>query len=392
MTTTPARPQLRATTRPLDDGHDPLAAFDGRGFAWLHLGTRIVASGVVARVAPDDVAATLDAVDCDDPLGLPGTGALAVGALPFDLAAEAELVVPARVVAAIGGQAWVTDIEPITTSAAEPPQPASRFSVVTPRTRDQWRAMVIAALDAIARGDLEKVVLAREVVIEADTPFDPRDIATRLVSQQPGAYVYAADGLVGASPELLVRRIGVDVESLPVAGTAVADGDAASLRALAESVKDHREHRFVVDAIVDALREQCDDLDAGSVPEVAVFGHVAHLATRVRGHLREPAPSALDLARLLHPSPAVGGTPRAAAVDAIRALEGFDRGHYAGPVGWVDARGDGEWAIALRGAQLDGNRARLVAGAGIVEGSDPDAEWAETQAKFEPMLRALVRP
>src|SRR5207245_8396026 len=110
------------------------------------------------------------------------------------------------------------------------------------------------------------------------------------------------------------------------------------------------------------------------------------------GVVATPAPSALDLARLLHPTPAVGGTPRAAAVHTIAELEGFDRGRYAGPVGWLDARGDGEWAIALRCADLDGARARLVAGAGIVEGSDPAAEWAETQVKLEPMLRALVRP
>jgi menaquinone-specific isochorismate synthase len=135
----------------------------------------------------------------------------------------------------------------------------------------------------------------------------------------------------------------------------------------------------------------CTELDAGA-PEVAVFGPIAHLATPVRGALAGEAPDALALARMLSPTPAVGGTPRTAALDAIRELEGFDRGRYAGPVGWVDARGDGEWAIALRGAELDGTRARLVAGAGIVAGSDPAAEWAETQAKLEPMLRALVRP
>jgi len=239
---------------------------------------------------------------------------------------------------------------------------------------------------------LQKVVLAREVLVEADSPFSPREIVTRLISQQPGCFVYATEGFVGASPELLVRRRGHDVESRPVAGTAIADGDDASLRALASSVKDRREHRFVVDAIVDALQGECEELHVGSEPDVAVFGHVAHLATRVWGRLRNPAPSALDLALLLSPTPAVGGTPRDAALGTIRALEGFDRGRYAGPVGWVDARGNGEWAIALRGAELDGRRARLVAGAGIVEGSDPDAEWAETQAKFEPMLRALVRP
>ncbi len=188
-----------------------------------------------------------------------------------------------------------------------------------------------------------------------------------------------------------MRRTGAVVESRPVAGTTVADSDEALL-ALAASVKDTHEHRFVVDGIVDVLGPRCEQLHAETVPEVAVFGPVAHLATPIRGRLTAPSPTALDLARLLHPTPAVGGTPRRAALDAIRELEGFDRGRYAGPVGWVDARGDGEWAIALRGAELDGARARLVAGAGIVAGSDPEAEWAETQAKLEPMLRALVRP
>ena len=252
--------------------------------------------------------------------------------------------------------------------------------------------MVETALDAIAHGSLEKVVLAREVLIEGDAPFDAHAIVRRLTTQQPGSFVFASEGLVGASPELLVRRIGAAVESRPMAGTAVADGDRASLRALAESVKDQREHGFVVDAISDALGDVCTELEIGAIPEVAVFGHVAHLATPFRGQLRSPTTSALDLARLLHPTPAVGGTPSDRAVEVIRALEGFDRGRYAGPVGWVDARGDGEWAIALRCAELDGTRARLVAGAGIVAGSDPDAEWAETQAKLEPMLRALVRP
>jgi menaquinone-specific isochorismate synthase len=392
MTTTPAPARLHAVTREVDPGLDLITKVDADGFAWLHHKTRIVASGVVARLAPDDVAPALAAIQADDPLRLPGTGPIAVGGLPFDPAATGELVVPARIMGELDGRAWITEIEPEPSAAAHARSQPTRFSVIAPQSREQWHAMVEAALAAIDDGQFEKVVLAREVLVEADTPFDVRDIVRRLVSQQPGCFVYASDGLVGASPELLVRRIDDDVESLPVAGTAVADGDDASLRALAASVKDHREHRFVVDAIVEALEECCVELDAGSVPEVAVFGHVAHLATRVSGRLRTPAPSALDIARRLHPSPAVGGTPRAAAVEAIRALEGFDRGRYAGPIGWVDARGNGEWAIALRGAQLDGTRARLVAGAGIVTGSEPDAEWAETQAKFEPMLRALVRP
>jgi menaquinone-specific isochorismate synthase len=285
----------------------------------------------------------------------------------------------------------VTEIGPADADPAASIQPPTRFHVAAPRTRADWRSAVERALAAIAAGDLEKVVLAREVVVEADTAFDARDVVHGLVASQPGSIVYASAGFVGASPELLVRREGDVVESRPVAGTTVADSDDALL-ALAASVKDTREHRFVVDGIVEVLEPRCADLHADAVPEVAVFGPVAHLATPIRGRLTPPAPSALELARLLHPTPAVGGTPRRAALDAIRELEGFDRGRYAGPVGWVDARGDGEWAIALRGAELDGARARLVAGAGIVAGSDPDAEWAETQAKLEPMLRALVRP
>ena len=391
MTTTPVPARLHAVTREVDPDDDALHGFDPNGFAWVHHGTRIVASGIAARLGPADAAAVLANVDADDPIALPGTGAIAVGALPFDPDEPGELVVPARVLGARAGRAWVTEIGPAATDPEIAVVPPTRFQVAAPRTRADWRAAVERALAAIAAGDLEKVVLAREVVVDADTPFDARDVVRGLVASQPGSIVYASAGFVGASPELLVRREGDVVESRPVAGTTLADSDEALL-ALAASVKDTREHRFVVDGIVDVLAPRCADLHADATPEVAVFGPVAHLATPIRGRLAAPAPSALELARLLHPTPAVGGTPRRAALDAIRALEGFDRGRYAGPVGWVDARGDGEWAIALRGAELDGARARLVAGAGIVAGSDPDAEWAETQAKLEPMLRALVRP
>ena len=391
MTTTPAPARLRAITREIERGRDALVSFDPSDFAWLHHETRLVATGVAVRVAPDDVDSLLSTIDVDDSLGLPGTGAVAVGALPFEPAAPADLVVPARVFGEVDGRAWVTEIGPAAVDAHHAGRAPSRFSVVASRSREQWDEAVRAALDAIARGDLEKVVLAREVLIEADAPFDLVDVLRRLCAQQLGCFVYASDGLVGASPELLVRRTGTTVESRPVAGTTVADSEEA-LRALARSAKDNREHGFVVDAIADALGAVCTSLEVGMVPEVAVFGPVAHLATPIRGRLSQPAPSALELARVLHPTPAVGGTPRAAALAAIPELEGFDRGRYAGPVGWVDADGNGEWAIALRCAELDEARARLVAGAGIVEGSDPADEWAETQVKLEPMLRALVRP
>jgi len=391
VTTTPVPARLRAVTREVDPTDDPLAAFDPHGFAWLHHRTRLVATGVAARVVPADAEAALVAVDVDDPVRLPGTGAIAVGALPFDPDAPGELTIPSRVLGTLDGRAWITEIGPASPDAGTGLTPPTRFTVAATSSREQWRQAVERALDAITRGELEKVVLAREVLVVADTDFDAREILRGLVASQPGSFVYACGGLVGASPELLVRRIGTVVESRPVAGTTVADSDEALL-ALAASVKDTREHRYVVDGIVDTLGASCASLSVAEIPEVAVFGPVAHLATPIRGELQRPAPSALDLARLLHPTPAVGGTPRSVALDTIRALEGFDRGRYAGPVGWVDARGDGEWALALRGAELDGARARLVAGAGIVAGSDPDAEWAETQAKLEPMLRALIRP
>ena len=165
--------------------------------------------------------------------------------------------------------------------------------------------------------------------------------------------------------------------------------DDALVDALSHSAKDAEEHSLLVDAVVDALAPWCVDGPEAAAAEVVRLPTVSHLATRVRGRLIAPAPSALALVGQLHPTPAVGGLPRAAALAAIAELEGFERGLYAGPVGWVDARGEGEWAVALRGASLDGSRARLVAGAGIVAGSDPDAEWDETEAKLQAMLSAV---
>jgi isochorismate synthase EntC len=175
-------------------------------------------------------------------------------------------------------------------------------------------------------------------------------------------------------------------------GTTAA-GDRAAEAELAASVKNGLEHRVVVEAVVDGLLAGGVDVTSVRGPDVARLATVSHLATTIAGTV-EPrsASSALELALRLHPTPAVAGTPRDTSLTMLEALESFDRGRYAGPVGWVDAHGDGEWAVALRCAELDGSTARLVAGAGIVAGSDPDAEWAETQAKLEPMLRVLVQP
>ena len=243
-------------------------------------------------------------------------------------------------------------------------------------------------LGAIRLGELEKVVLAREVLVESDWPFSTTGLLRRLRAQQPGCFVHFAEGLIGASPELLVRRLGSTVESRPMAGTArVGSDDFASLT---DSDKDNREHRVVVDAVAQTLAGRCETLDVARHPVTRAFSSVGHLTTPIRGILSAPRPSALTLARCLHPTPAVAGTPVNAALAWIARLEPRSRGRYAGPVGWVDTRGDGEWALALRGAELEGTHARLRAGAGIVNGSDADAEWAETEAKFEPMLDAFA--
>jgi isochorismate synthase len=257
-----------------------------------------------------------------------------------------------------------------------------------------WRAAVLAALEAIGSGRLDKVVLAREAAVEADGPF-PRAELLRRLRRRPGGstYLYASGGFVGASPELLVRRQGRVAISRPMAGT-VPQGDGAgagadALARLTGSPKEAVEHRLVVDAVAEGLAKVADRVEVGR-PEVVRLSTVAHLATEITAALTGPLPSALELAGLLHPTPAVGGSPRDAALAAIADLEPFDRGCYAGPVGWVDRAG--EWAVAIRCASLDGRRARLIAGAGIVPGSDPDAEWDETEHKLRAMLEILLSP
>ena len=398
MTATSIASGLVARTRAVDRPGDLLDAFSPDGFAWLSDGSGFVTSGVAARVRAGDVDRVLAGLEVDDPVARVGTGAIAVSALPFHDASAGELVIPASVAGVdADGSAWRTEIgttSPFASSATPPP---TRFSVEGRVSRAEWTSQVHAILDAVDAGDLAKAVLAREVVVHADAPFDTRVVVGRLRATQGGCVVFAADGLVGATPELLVRRQGASVTSRPMAGTiprgATDAGDSAAEAALAASVKDGLEHRLVVDAVVEGLRAGGVDVTTVRGPDVARLATVSHLATTIAGTV-EPRSgrSALELALRLHPTPAVGGAPQDVALAMLDDLETFDRGRYAGPVGWVDAHGDGEWAVALRCAELEGSTARLVAGAGVVAGSDPDAEWAETQAKLEPMLRVLVQP
>jgi menaquinone-specific isochorismate synthase len=254
---------------------------------------------------------------------------------------------------------------------------------------------VADAVAAIRAGGLRKVVLARDMFATAAEPIDARLLLRRLASRYPDCFTFACDGMVGATPELLVRRAGRQVSALVLGGTAPRGGDLAEDEALGSellaSAKNNEEHAYAVVSIRDALRPLCDALDVEARPALLKLPNLQHLGTRVRGTLTESGTpkSALALAAALHPPAAVCGTPTGAALELIRELEHMDRERYAGPVGWVDAEGNGEWGIALRCAQLSGRTARLFAGCGIVAGSDPGAELAETLVKFQPMRGAL---
>jgi len=432
MTRGDALPPLRSRTVRLDPPVDPFDLAGETGFVWSGPGGELVGTVTAARIlvgtggdrverAAEAAAALLAGAEVDDPAGA-GLGPVAAGALPFSPDAPGELHVPALLLRRDpAGATWVTATAPA--PAAPPPAaellarlreladrearrvperdgarrwPAARRLDRPDGHLDAWRGSVALALEAIAGGRLDKVVLAREALVEAAWPFPRAELLRRLRARAGlEAYVYASGGLVGASPELLVSRRGRVAVSRPMAGTvprgATAAAEARGLARLTGSAKEAVEHRLVVDAVTEGLAKVADRVEVAP-PEVVRLATVAHLATEVTADLTEPLPSALELAGLLHPTPAVGGSPQDAAMAAIAALEPFDRGRYAGPVGWVDAAGDGEWAVALRCAALDGRRARLLAGAGIVPGSDPDAEWAETEHKLAAMLEVLLGP
>lgn len=257
----------------------------------------------------------------------------------------------------------------------------------------RWMEEVGRTVEALRSEELDKVVLARDEVLWAKHAFSERDVALRLAEAFPGCFTFICDGLVGASPELLVRKTGVRIESEVLAGSAPRGSDPATDTRVAEklrsSPKERDEHALSVGSVVDALERVCHRVVAEAEPHILRLSNVQHLATRVTAELDDPATSVLELVDLLHPTAAVGGVPRDAALARIRAVEGDLRGRYAGPVGWIDRDGDGEWAIALRCALVEGDRARLYAGAGIVKGSLPEKELEETRLKFRAMEGAL---
>ena len=342
--------------------------------------------------------------------------AVAVGAFPFDdrpgfLAVPSQLVVRTD-----SASSWLLEIvdadavpgrfRPIRRVAGSPSDPFDPDSAVPEPSEQGYARAVATSVERIRRGSMDKVVLARTMHVHPGRTLDPVRLAHRLRAVDPHAYTFITpvgpsvpgpDGrsslLVGASPELLVSRHGRAVRSTPLAGSAPRAGDPEEDRANAEALfassKNRQEHAIVVDAIAETLGPRCDGLAWDPEPVLFETANVWHLATRFEGTLRDPAPNVVELVAALHPTPAVCGTPDDVAAATIAELEPFDRGGYAGPVGWVDAEGDGEWAIALRCAELEGDRATLFAGAGIVRDSDPLGEVDETDRKFRAFLDSL---
>ncbi len=418
---------LVVRTVALDPVPDDLLALlpAGAPLAWVRRGDGLVAWGETLRV---EVAGASRFADAEaawqsvlaravvrDEVRLPGTGPVAFGSFAFDSASDSGgvIVVPQVVVGRRGGQAWLTTITagaslgpaPVLAELVGPSSPARTPGTVVYSDgavpAGQWRSVVAAGVAAIKAGTVDKVVLARDVVATTEHPLDARWALGRLADEYPSCWTFSVDGMLGATPELLVRSEKGLVTSRVLAGTIRRTGDdsadLARAAILAHSSKDLEEHEYAVTSVAHALEPFCSSTNVPDVPFVLHLPNVLHLASDVTGVLRAPLeaaahPSSLALAAALHPTAAVCGTPTTSAAELIRSIEGMDRGRYAGPVGWFGSDGDGEWGIALRSASTspdDPHRVRLFAGCGIVAASDPSAELAESEAKLVPMRHAL---
>ncbi len=370
-----------------------------------------LAGGLEDEAGRAAAAAWLAAVPLEDEVEGPGTGVVAHGALPFDRTAAGTLIVPAvtygadaegsewvtvvgRPPAERDGRRWRGRLAALTRTTSRRRAAAGTPAVHPVPPPEDYEAAVASAVAAIGLGELQKVVLGRSVVLDFRSAPDTAAALRRLREDEPACAVFSrpvpGGVFLGASPELLVARRGHQISAQPVAGTA-GNGREDPSRLL-QSAKDRWEHQLVVDEISRALAAQGAVVDVPPGPELMALHSVVHLATRIEARLPDwtpPQPTVLDLLAALHPTPAVGGVPRSAALELMAALEAGPRGLWAGPVGWVDGQGDGEWVIGIRSATVSGRRAVLWAGAGIVADSVPAAELAETTLKLVPVIEAL---
>jgi menaquinone-specific isochorismate synthase len=393
----------------IDDGAAAAVTASGE-LCWLTREQELAGWGTAVRIAvgngPRRFRCAAEALDrhiaMDIAAGAPHTARpVAFCSFTFDEHnAGSVMVVPRKLVRRRGGRAWLTAVsdrpisaEDVRLPRATAPQGVGRVRYAgTTATEIGWIDAVDRAVRRIRAGEAQKVVLARDRMVYSDTPFDPAALLTRLRATFPTCATFHVAGLIGASPELLIRRNGAHVESLVLAGTTSRGRDAAHDAELGEALlhssKDLAEHQPAVSSVRDALAPLVERVDVDAQPHLLRLANVQHLATGVSGTLRAPT-HVLELAGRLHPTAAVGGMPRDIALAMIAELETIDRGRYAAPVGWIDAAGDGELAIALRCAQLMGARARLFAGAGIVADSLPESELEETRLKLRAMQSAF---
>ena len=377
--------------------------------AWVRGGDGLVGWGVFATTTVSGPHRFADArhwwqeqltkLQINDSVHANGTGPILFTSFSFAPEDVSVLVIPEIIVGLRNGKSWITWI-------GEGPQPllpekAPDFASNTMSWQqevefdNQWKARVSTAISRIEAGDVEKVVLAREINVTAESTIDPRKILRKLAIEYPSTWNFSISGLVGATPELLMRLTHGMITSRVLAGTISKTGndekDLALAASLARSSKDLEEHEYAVRSVADAIAPFCKSTNVPESPFVLHLANVMHLATDVTGALVETLNKvdSFSVLEKLHPSAAVCGTPTAKANALINEIEGLARGRYAGPVGWIDASGDGELGIALRCGQIQGSSIRIYAGCGIVAGSDPERELAESQAKFAPMKSAL---
>ncbi|HEX3840398.1 MAG TPA: isochorismate synthase [Acidimicrobiales bacterium] len=431
----PTPTSLSATRRrlPPETQIDPWALagetgilFDAGDRLLVGIGSALVIPLETGLDSPGDLARvrrTLAEIGSHDEDGGFGSPVLAFGALPFDRSEATGLVVPEVIYEQrANGDQWVTVVGRPFAGSPGDELAAARRDLTTPAldtgqgeaepeirgagvrelsSEDEFLDIVAEAVAAIDRGELTKVVLARQVDVDFERPIDLPALLQRWRAMEPNCTVFSLPTpkgqFVGASPELLIERHGEQVYSRPLAGTTglMSDADASEFRS---STKESLEHRLVAEAIGAALTPLCSEVDLPPGPDLVRLHNIIHLGTAIRGTLRrqstpdgdDAVPTALDLVAALHPTPAVGGVPTDRAVDTIAKLEPDLRGPYAGPVGYVDGNGDGHWVVGIRAATLRGSSARLAAGVGIVSGSEPQAELAETLLKFTAVFDALA--
>ena len=411
-------PALVARTRVVDDlgallALLPAAEAGADPVSWVRRGEGLVGWGTAAVVRTAGPTRFADAAkwwsevvaraSVTDDVAEPGSGLVSFGSFAFaDTPGDSVLVVPEVVVGRRGATTWVTtigesaaeaDIAALIAADASAPAVADNPVHFAEFDGERWMGVVADAVARINRGDLGKVVLARDLVATSTAPIDVRGPLARLADAYPMCWTFHVDRLFGATPELLVRRERGLVTSRVLAGTIRRTGDdehdLTLAATLARSSKDLEEHEYAVRSVADALEPHCSSMNVPESPFVLHLPNVMHLATDVTGVARDDRTS-LQLAEALHPSAAVGGTPTADAVALIAEIEGMERGRYAGPVGWMDASGDGEWGIALRSAEIvDPTTVRLFAGCGVVGSSEPADELAESNAKLIPVRDAL---